>query len=74
MDNERQKRSKEDTLYVGSSLNLINLSDYFVIRNWLNYAKIIGDNSYEEIFNKKIEFNFLNNILKKQYDFRKQQL
>ena len=52
VDNERQKRSKEDTLYVGSSLNLINLSDYFVIRNWLNYAKIIGDNSYEEIFNK----------------------
>lgn len=74
VDNEKQKRSKEDTLYVGSSHNLINLSDYLVIKNWFNYAKILGDNSYEEIFNKKIEFNFLNNILKKQYDFRKQEL
>ena len=56
VDNERQKEARKNTLYVGSSLNLINLSDYFVIRNWLNYAKIMGDNSYEEIFNKKIEF------------------
>ena len=74
IDNESIKRSKEDNLYVGSSLNIINLSDFLIIKNWLNYAKILGDSSYEKIFNKKIESNFLNNILKNQYEFRKNEL
>ena len=74
IDDESVKRNKEDNLYVGSSLNLINLSDFLIIKNWLNYAKILGDNSYEKIFNKKIESNFLNNILKNQYDIRKNEL
>ena len=74
IDDESIKRSKEDNLYVGSSLNIINLCDSLIIKNWLNYAKILGDSSYEKIFNKKIERNFLNNILKSQYDFRKNEL
>ena len=67
-------KNKEDSLYVGSSLNLINLSDFFIIINWLNYAKILGDTSYEKIFNKNINNNFLKKILQNQYDFRKREL
>lgn len=74
VDDQQIKRNKEDSLYVGSSLNLINLSDFFIIINWLNYAKILGDTSYEKIFNKNINSNFLKKILQKQYDFRKKEL
>ena len=58
IDDESVKRNKEDNLYVGSSLNLINLSDFLIIKNWLNYAKILGDNSYEKVFNN----SFYNSI------------
>tara|TARA_A100001388_G_scaffold276979_1_gene266333 strand:+ start:1314 stop:2408 length:1095 start_codon:yes stop_codon:yes gene_type:complete len=74
VDSEQIKRSEEDSLYIGSSLNLINLSDFFIIKNWLNYAKILGDTSYQTIFDKNINTNFLNTILQKQYDFRKKEL
>ena len=67
------KRSKEDEVDIGSSLNLLNLSDFLVIKNWLNYAKILGDTSYKQVFTNYIEDNFLNKILEKQYDFRKKE-
>ena len=73
VDGQQIKKNKEDS-YVGSSLNLINLSDFFIIINWLNYAKILGDTSYEKIFNKNINNNFLKKILQNQYDFRKREL
>ena len=27
----------------------INLADVLIIKNWINYAKLIGDNSYKNI-------------------------
>ena len=73
VDRNTIKRSKEDEVYIGSSLNLLNLSDFLVIKNWLNYAKILGDTSYKQVFTNYIEDNFLNKILEKQYDFRKKE-
>ena len=32
------------------SINMINLSDILIIKNWLIYAEIIGDNSFKDIF------------------------
>ena len=68
------KRNKEDEVYIGSSINLLNLSDFLVIKNWLNYAKILGDSSYKQVFTNFIEDSFLNKILEKQYEFRKKEL
>ena len=73
VDKNTIKRSKEDEVYIGSTINLLNLSDFLVIKNWLNYAKILGDTSYKQVFTNHIENNFLNKILEKQYDFRKKE-
>ena len=53
------------------SVKGINLSDILIIRNWLCYAKEIGDFSYKEIYDLEINSNFINNILNPQLDFRK---
>ena len=74
IDNENIQRSKKDSLYVGSTLNLFTISDFLIIYNWLNYAKSIGDNSYKKIFNNELNENYLNNVLKTQYNFRKNEL
>ena len=42
--------------------------------NWIRYADAIGDYSYKLIFNKKIEDNFFDKILKKQLSLRKEDL
>ena len=45
----------------------INLRDILIIKNWLLFAKLIGDNSYkkitnENLVNENIEKQFLNKI------------
>ena len=61
------ERNKEK-IY-NNTLNEFNLPDFLIIKNWLLYAKIIGDESYKEIF----EFNFNDNHLSK-IDIQKIQL
>jgi tetratricopeptide (TPR) repeat protein len=45
-----------------NTLNQFNLPDFLIIKNWLLYAKIIGDNSYREIFDFDIKDNTLSKI------------
>ena len=45
-----------------NTLNEFNLPDFLIIKNWLLYAKIIGDNSYKEIFDFTIKDNQLSKI------------
>ncbi len=45
-----------------NTLNEFNLPDFLIIKNWLLYAKIIGDNSYREIFDFDIKDNQLSKI------------
>ena len=47
-ENERER------IYI-KTLNKYNLPDFLIIRNWLLYANIIGDESYKIIFNSKFE-------------------
>ena len=42
-----------------SSIKGISLNDILIIRNWLAYADIIGDNNTEKISNQKFHSNFL---------------
>jgi len=74
IDSQNIKKNEEKSLNTGSTINLMTLSDILIIRNWFNYAKLIGDKSYEEIFTNKIKINFLENILREQYEFRKNEL
>ena len=58
---------------INPTINNINLSDILIIRNWLDYAQIVGDNSFEKIYSSNDSSNFLSQILKNQLTFRKQQ-
>lgn len=74
VDDREIKRSKPDEKIFDETLKGINLYDIFIIKNWLNYAKIIGDNSYKLIYEKKLYESFLNDLLKNQIQFRNKEL
>ena len=57
-----------------NTINAFNLSDYLVIKNWLSYAKIIGDKSYKYIFDKNLNNIFFKNILDQQINLRNKEL
>ena len=63
-------RSQLDKKVWVSSIRGINLSDVLIIKNWINYAHLIGDSSYKKIYDKKINNTFVNNTLHNQLDFR----
>ena len=58
---------------INPTINNINLSDILIIKNWLDYAEIVGDNSFEKIYSSNVTSNFFSQILKDQITFRKQQ-
>ena len=57
-----------------STLNKYNLSDFLIIKNWLLYAKTIGDNSYKEISKFDLKENYLVKILEPQVNLRKEEI
>ena len=71
IDKRVPKRNDDDKKVWGKYVKGINLSDILIINNWINYADIIGDFSYKEIFKKKIQTNFLKKALENQIEFRK---
>ena len=40
--------NKEQRIF-NASLKIFNLSDFLIIKNWLIYTKITGDNSYKKV-------------------------
>ena len=70
-DKSEPERSKLDQKIWIKSMQGVNLADILIIKNWINYAKLIGDDSYKKIYNKKLNNNFINNLLRNQLSFRK---
>ena len=56
------------------TLNLFSLPDFLIIKNWLIYAKIVGDNSYKEIFKSEIEIDHLSKFEIQKINKRKKYL
>ena len=71
IDDRTPSREEKDNKIWGEYLQGLNLSDILTIFNWINYAHLIGDYSYKEIFEHEIKPNFLDNILEKQIKFRR---
>ena len=53
-----------------NTLNKFNLADFLIIKNWLLYAKIIKDNSYNEVFKFDIKTNHLSKLDIKKIQLR----
>ena len=56
-----------------NTINQYNLSDFLIIKNWLIYAKIIGDASYKKIIKFDINDENFNQLQKEQIRLRKKQ-
>lgn len=67
------KLKKKERIFC-KTLNHYNLSDFLIIKNWLNYANIIGDDSKISYSEFEFEYSFLNALLKNQIEFRKKDL
>ena len=74
IDKLEPTRSENNKKILLKSVQGINLSDILIIKNWINYAYLVGDTSYKKIYNKDLQSNFINNILDKQLNFRKKDL
>ena len=61
-DQKNLVNQKNKEKIYNNTLNQFNLPDFLIIKNWLLYAKIIGDNSYKEIFDFDIKDNTLSQI------------
>ena len=61
---------KNETVY-NSTLNRFNLPDFLIIKNWLLYAKIIGDDSYKKVIKFDINEKYFDQYQKEQIKSRK---
>lgn len=71
VDNSYPKRIGKDKKIWSKTLNGLNLQDILIIKNWLNYAHVIGDFSYKKIYPYKIKPNFINSAIGSKLAFRK---
>ncbi len=53
------------------SINVFNLPDFLIIKNWLIYAKLIGDNSYIDIYDSEVKTDHLSQFEKEKIIMRK---
>jgi len=63
---------KDEKVY-NNTLNKFNLPDFLIIKNWLLYAKIIGDTSYKKIIKFDIDDKNFDQLQKEQIKLRKKQ-
>ena len=71
IDKEEPVRLDVDKKVWSKSIQGVNLSDILIIKNWINYADAIGDQSYKIFYDKTIKNNFITKILQSQLNFRK---
>ena len=62
-----------NTIKLNNSVPGLSISDFLVIIQWLNYAKIIGDLTYKEINLDFFGSRFIDHQLTKQVEFRKKE-
>ena len=69
IDQEIQNGSKKGKKFFSKSLNGVGLGDVLIINNWLDYAKIIGDESYLDISDDFFSSSYILNQIKNR-DFK----
>ena len=74
IDNKRSEKNIFDKKTLQKSLKGVSVSDVLIMRNWLGYAKRIGDLSYKNIINDMtmhplIEKELSSQLLKRSKEF-----
>ena len=71
IDKRLHRIKEKDEKVLRPTLSKISLSDVLIIKNWMAYANLIGDKTYNKIFKKQIKSNYLNETIKNQINFRR---
>lgn len=74
IDKRNPIRESNDKKILGMTIKGMSLFDILIIKNWLAFAKILNDQSYKLIYQDEIKTNFIENFLKSQLNFRKNEL
>ena len=64
IDQEIKNGSRKGKKFFSRSLNGVNLGDILIMNNWLCYAKLTGDKSYENISKEFIDSAYIHNEVK----------
>ncbi|MDC3125345.1 tetratricopeptide repeat protein [Candidatus Pelagibacter sp.] len=64
IDQEIKNGSQKGKKFFSRSLNGVNLGDILIMNNWLCYAKLTGDKSYENISKEFIDSAYIHNEVK----------
>ena len=56
-----------------NTLSGLSLSDFLIMNNWFNYAKMIEDHSYKKVSSNFIYSKFLENKIANQIEFRRKE-
>ncbi len=62
-----------NTIKLNNSITGLSISDVLIIIQWLNYAKIVGDPSIEDVDLNFFNSKFIENKLSNQVEFRKKE-
>ena len=62
-----------NTIKLNHSIPGLSISDFLIIIQWLNYAKIIGDMTYKKINFDFFRSKFIDQQLLNQVEFRKKE-
>ena len=73
IENNAKTINNFNTIKTSKSVSGLSISDFFVINQWLNYAKVINDQSYKQIDMKIFNSQYINQKILNQVEFRRKE-
>ena len=73
IENNAKTVNNFNTIKTNKSVSGLSISDFFVINQWLNYAKVINDQSYKQIDMKIFNSQYINQKILNQVEFRRKE-
>ena len=71
IDSKMPTKNRLNQRTLNNSLNGISLNDFLIMKNWLIYAKKIGDNEYKNFDHKIKSTKYMEAVISDQIEFRK---
>ena len=71
IDSKIPKLNRINQRILNNSLSGVSLNDFLIMKNWLIYAKKIGDESYKNFDQNIKTTRYMDNEISNQIDFRK---
>ena len=71
IDNKIPKKNRVNQRILNNSLNGVTLNDFLIMKNWLMYAKMVGDENYKKFDDKIVISDFMRKNISNQINQRK---